>query len=299
MNKAWHLRQDGKAFPVKVHLYCMGDEDLSSEAEVASFIINTNSQDQDIAEYVLDAWMSLLIEEEVSYDADSEAIDRAIREAVMNTGYKFAYPLSPDKLIDIHHKQDNYSDLDTLYEFTDDVRYGIEKLQDKIKKSLNQQFCRVRYGGQYNSLSGNNGIWFRVSSVAYNWANTIYEFVSNNRRSYRIDNVTICRDSESDGGFDSKEEYFYKAKDGTLYKNLPIDEYLQEEHEHNPVFEATIQEGVLCTIRKKLMNGETYNTILKFLEGLDLEYSKDVWEYFKKIERKRCIREDKMNFRSN
>ena len=45
MVNAWHLRQDGKFFPVQVHLYAMGDGDLSSEAEVASFLLKTDSED--------------------------------------------------------------------------------------------------------------------------------------------------------------------------------------------------------------------------------------------------------------
>ena len=54
MVNAWHLRQDGKFFPVQVHLYAMGDGDLSSEAEVAAFLLKTNSEDKRLARRVID-----------------------------------------------------------------------------------------------------------------------------------------------------------------------------------------------------------------------------------------------------
>lgn len=286
MYKAWHLRQDGEAFPVKVHIYCMEDDDLSSEAEAAAFIISTDSKDQDLAEYVLDAWMALLIENEVSYTAESSDIDEAIREAINHIPYHFQYSLSDDDLLSIHNRQGNYNNVDTLYEFVDSVRSSLSTIQSRIKKSLNQQFCRVRYGGQYNSVAGNNEIWCRVSSVNYNWANTIYIFIASMKNKYRINQVTICRDSESDGGFANKQEYFYKAKDGTLYKHMPIDEYLEEEHEHSPVFESlNLNEGILCTIRKSLMIGNTYHETAKMLEHAGLKYERDPWKYFARIER--------------
>ena len=56
---AWHLRNDGNFFPIIVHIYPMQDETLASEAEVASFIISTNSKDQEYAKFVLDAFMAL------------------------------------------------------------------------------------------------------------------------------------------------------------------------------------------------------------------------------------------------
>ena len=291
MDKAWHLRQDGKSFPVKVHIYCMDDEDLSSEAEAASFIISTQSKDIDLAEYVLDAWMALLIENEISYNADTREINRAISDAVSHTPYKFQYPLSATDLLAIHERQGNYQDINTLYDFIDDIRSNINTIQTKIKRSLNQQFCRVRYGGQYNSVSGNNEIWCRVSSVNYNWADTIYIFIASMKNRYNISQVTICRDSESDGGFDNNQEYFYTAKDGTPYMHMPIDEYLAEEHEHNPVFESLdINEGVVYTIRKSLRLGNTYKESIDMITNLGLNYNKDLWGYFAKSERSsKCI----------
>lgn len=296
MTRAWHLRQDGEAFPVKVHIYCMNDEDLSSEAEASAFIISTKSKDQEYAEYVLDAWMALLIEDEVRYDVDKEGISRAIEKALKSLPYHFQYPLNTSSLISIHEKLNNYYDIDTLYDFIDKVREEIDDIQETIKRSFNQQFCRVRYGGQYNSVAGNSEIWFRVSSVGYNWVDTIYVFTSSIRRAYQISHISICRDSESDN---TEVEYFYKAKDGTLYKHLPIDEYLEEEHEHSPVFDSVnINRGFLSTLRGLLESGTGYYDSITFLEIEGILPQRDHWNYLIKKERdKSCIKSIKENYR--
>lgn len=262
MSNAWHLRNDGKAFPVTVHVYPMQDENLASEAEVASFIIATDSQDQEYAKYVLDAFMALQIENIVSYDANEENIDSSIMDALAHLPFKFAYPLENGDMLEIHKSQNNFHDIDSLYDFIDEVRDDLENIWITISESFNQQFCRVRYGGQFNSQAGNNGIWFRIASVGYNWDNVIYTFASEMRKKLNIEYITICRDPESDYGDqyidESTESYFYKAKDGTAYYYMPIDEFFTEEHEKNPVFSSTdIGAGVIYSIRKELAKGKS------------------------------------------
>lgn len=291
MTVAWMLRQDGAAFPVTHHFYVMDDEDLSSEAEVAAFIIRSQSKDTDIARYVLDAWMSMLIEEMVSYDADEAEIDECILHALSLLPYRFQYPLSDQELLEIHKSAGNYNDVDSLYEFVDSVRDSLSSISDSIKKSLNQQFCRVRFGGQYNSHKGNNTIWFRISSVGFNWANTIYIFTSDNKAKYKIQSITICRDYESDNGdVEGKPEYIYKAKDGTPYYDMPIEEFLAEEHEHTMVFSSSqLNAGVLVTVQNELSRGHTLNEILCSLATSGISYDTRAWNYLVRKERKNCI----------
>lgn len=273
MTTAWMLRNDYEAFPCKVHLYGMNDEDLSSEAEVASFLIATRSKDIELAERVLDAWMAKLIEDTVSYDDDAAGIRECIEQMLNLLPYKFAYPLTAEHYLAIHDKLGNYTDIDQYYEFLDEVNGSILELQENIKQSINQQFCRVRYGGQYDTSAGNNTIWFRVSSVGYNWANAIYIFASKMKKSLHLDSITICRDYESDyGEVNGKPEYFYKAKDGAVYYNMPIDEFLQEEHEHSLVFSDTdLNRGVMATIRQHLAQGDTLCEIAAALVTADIQ----------------------------
>lgn len=278
---AWMLRNDGKAFPVVQHLYAMGDEDLSSEAEVAAFLLKTNSEDTELAETVLDIWMALMIENDVPYTANSTDIESAILRKLKTLPYRFMYPLSVDELLDIHNRASNYNDIDSLYEFIDESVSNLRYYQTAIKDSVNQQFCRVRYGGKYNSGDGESAIWFRVSSVGYNWANVIYVFTSEVYRKYHIEYITVCRDHESDNGYDStKPEYFYKAKDGNIYYYMPIEEYLSEEHEHSVVFSSTdLGAGVLRSIQQELSKGKTLYYVGQVLADQDIPLKHNLRNY--------------------
>lgn len=278
--KAWHLRQDGTAFPVNVHLYVMDDPDLSSEAEVASFLIKTESSDTDLAKYVLDAWMAMLVEEYVDIDATSEDVDNCILSALQEygpVGYQSRYCLSNVELLNIHNSLNNYKDYDSLQSFITKITSDIHNMQLSIKQSINQQFCRVRFGGKYDSERGNNGIWFRISSTGYNWDNTIYQFVSDMKRQLRIETITICRDAESDLGFDpdSASEKFYVSKDRTAYRDMPINEFLSEEHESSPVFAASnLNGGVIHLIKVELVKGKTLRHIFSCIENEGIQVSK-------------------------
>lgn len=239
---AWMLRRGGDAFPVMHHFYVMGDHDLSSEAEVSAFLITTESGDIDTAKYILDAWMAILIENNVPYDGEESEIESAIEDCIKQIPYSFQYPLSITELIKIHREMNLYDNVGSLYDFLDEeVRPNLRSLSDKIKLSLNEQFCRSRFGGQYNTYIGNKELWFRISSTGYNWVNDIYIWTADHYRPLGAQTITICRDYESDNG--DKEglpEYFYKAKDGAVYKDMPILEFLAEDHDTRPIFDTTI-----------------------------------------------------------
>lgn len=270
------LRQDGKAFPIKTHIYAMGDSDLSSEADAASFIQFTHSKDIDLCRYILDCWMCKLIEDDISFDADEESINDLLRNALNSLPYHFPYPLSTEEYIKIHIDSNNFYDIDSYYEFLDEINENLSSIQTSIRDSLNQQFCRVRYGGQYDT-GNSNSMWFRVSSVGYNWANTIYVWLMSVYRKYRVQSVFICRDYESDyGDREGQPEYFYKAKDGTPYFNMPIAEYFNEEHEHSPVFSNNYGRGVLANIKANLSNGFTFEMLAQDMIINKIEYGRNI-----------------------
>lgn len=274
--KAWMLRQDGTPFEVKVHLYVMDDADLSSEAECAAFMLSAGTKDVLLANEVLDAYMALGIEDKVPYDGGEEDISKAIKAYLSHLPYRFAYPLTIEKMLTIHNSCRNYTDTGSLYDYIDSL--DREELSNKIKQAINQEFCRVRYGGKYDFNAWDSStIWFRVSSAGYNWANTIYIFAAEVARKYRVNYISICRDYESDNGDDmSRPEYFYKAKDGTPYHEMPMEDYLAEEHEHNPVFSnRQITGGVVAYIKAKIAAGESFYNIeneLKNEYGIDMPY---------------------------
>ena len=256
---AWHLRQDGKAFPVQVHLYAMGDGDLSTEAEVAAFLLKTDSEDKRLSRRVIDAWIALCLEDRVRYDNTEEDIIEAIRNLPNVLPYHFAYPLTGDELVKIHTAANNFNDVDTLYEFIDKI--SIEEHNDlclKIRRSIDQQFCRVRYGGKLNTVKGSESMWFRISSVGFNWQDVIYNFVTDLCRSRPVSDISICRDQESD---ETEADYFYKAKNGWQYYCMPIQEYLAEERESSPIFNSTqfdLGRGVYASLWSLFGQGVTY-----------------------------------------
>lgn len=279
---AYHLRQDGKYFRVVVHLYAMGDDDLSSEAEVSAFIINTDSQDIKLAKEIIDAWLAMRIALIPNYQDYS--MDYLIKYALSHLPYKFMVPLPLESYELIHNELGNYT-VDTLQEYIDSL--DIPTLQSEIKYSFNQQFCRVRYGGQYNSRAGLPELWFRISSVGYNWANTIYEFVTNFKHTHEVLEVTICRDAESDN---TEDEVFYKAKDGVLYFHMPLEEYLLEEHEHSVVF-ASVNSGVYHYIKNSLNCGQTLSDVLADLRYVGIDFNTNlVWDRLVSQERRKCQR---------
>ena len=71
---------------------------------------------------------------------------------------------------------------------------GINRL---ICAELNQEFLRARYGGMYDTEQGNRDMYFRTSSVCFDWLTIICAFVA--ERKIDIETVTIIRDVESTG----------------------------------------------------------------------------------------------------
>lgn len=278
MTNAWHLRNDGKAFPVQIHIYTMQDDNLASEAEAAAFILKTESKDQDLAEYVLDAFMALILEHEsTSTFANPTSINDAIIDCYSNKlPFHFQYRLTAEEMLKIHENQHNFYDLDSYLEFLNTVQDNLTDIQRKIQESFNQQFLRVRYGGQYFTQAGNSCIWFRVSSVGYNWNNVIYSFAAQIVEKYKIEYITICRDSEAEN---LEDEYFYKAKDGTVYYMMPIEDYFTEEHEKNPVFSSSSKDTAIQIISQQLAKGNTLLGAYDILERQNISCTTNYWDY--------------------
>ena len=75
----------------------------------------------------------------------------------------------------------------TCYDFKETIDF-LHELNDLT----NQEFCRVRtydvkYGGD------NNDIYFRISSIGFNWFNIIWNLIYENKN--QIETVTISKDS--------------------------------------------------------------------------------------------------------
>ena len=90
--------------------------------------------------------------------------------------------------------------------------YDKEGYNKKVIDDLNQEFCRVRAGGLYDSDGSLGDIYFRTSSTKFNWFDVIWQFVYDRRN--KISTITIVRDKES-----TKEDKVY-------YNRMPVDEFI-------------------------------------------------------------------------
>lgn len=133
-------------------------------------------------------------------------------------------------LLNYEHKYDRYdNELKHSIPYVDITidRNDIVTRYLNLSNALNQEFCRVRYSGAYKS-EGNTEIWFRISSVGFNWFNLIWKVVYENRRS--IESVSIIYDPQS-----LNKEQFYKIGD-KIAKHLPTEEFIMLKG--NPVVES-------------------------------------------------------------
>ena len=162
---AYMIRRDGKVFNVDFHPY--GTEGI---------------------EYVLDylPWLFECTANE-STRRDIAALVRAMME---HTGS------SVNDLFDGFDVPSQF--LTYVSTYTDKTNKTNKELMDAVEYDLNQEFCRTRLGGRYDSDDVAAGeIVFRISSNNFNWFNVIWDFVYKNKRIIKL--VTIVKDYESTG----------------------------------------------------------------------------------------------------
>ncbi len=99
---------------------------------------------------------------------------------------------------------------------------------DELADNTNQEFCRVRTSGILFRGSSND-IYFRISSIRFNWFNLIWDLV--NKYKTFISDVTICKDSNTFGGAFEP----YKIS-GIAINHLSVDDFLSLSG--NPVVEG-------------------------------------------------------------
>lgn len=289
---AYHLRQDGKYFPVTTHIYCSEDGSLSGEAEAAEFIIATRSKGVELAKQILDTWIGLKILAKYPSIPEDISVDKLILPAIQNAQSLMEYPLDNDTIASIHTECNNYTNIGELKDYLDII--NIDILQVDMMTLLNQQFCRVRYGGIYDS-HGDPELWFRISSVGVSWTNVIYEFVTTFKNKEPVECITICKDRDIPGGsaiFETIDEEVkvYKASDGELYLHMPIEEYLSEVHDTKNIFTSTSDADrprgkIYQYIWEHLNNGEMlYNILDKlYFRGIHLD-AKEIWDNLTQVE---------------
>lgn len=194
---AWMLRRDGKAIQVPVHAY--GDEEDSDyilmNAEWLYNNTNSRSTKNDI--------ISLL----AIYAVNNGCVDVST----------FAnYVIENDYLqIKIKFLESIYNELERAIDSAISSDYHNEEYYNKkVINDLNQEFCRVRAGGVYDSDGSLGDLYFRTSSSGFNWFDVIWEFVYKLYKQNKVSTVTIVRDKES------------TSEDKVYYNRMPVEEFI-------------------------------------------------------------------------
>lgn len=107
-----------------------------------------------------------------------------------------------------------------------------EALFQDLNDKCNQEFLRFRTSGMFYGGSG-NGIYFRISSVSFNWFNLIWEIVYNHRD--WLTDVTIVADEQSS----KKENFLYYNLNGPVNK-MSVDKFIWLKG--NPIVEDFISD---------------------------------------------------------
>lgn len=166
-DRAWMINKNNNIVSVKYHPLGAPDEDAISDG---IWLLNN---DPSCNRNMIYTYLVNYIIEDLGHPAD--VIDE----------------LSIEGLHDIFYIEDN------MDRYIDD-NVDLDRLATKIKKHLNNEWLRVRYGGEYNSRLGSRELYFRISSNShYDWYNTIMSFILNIDRS--VSNVTVETDINTTG----------------------------------------------------------------------------------------------------
>lgn len=205
MQNAYMIRSDGKEFPCTVHIY--GNPNDVEETLYAAEWLYRHTQFQSIK--------NLIVKFIAAYTC---SLDPEIKE--LN--------LTQDIIPTIEYQLKHFSYIELSVEFVKSLSFdslNLKSLQQlkylnlAVCRELNQEFLRARYGGMYDSDSTGGEMYFRVSSVGFNWFDIIWTFVYNHQK--EISTVTIVKDPESTGA----NGYYYKLS-SIVVKDMPVDDFI-------------------------------------------------------------------------
>ena len=173
-------------------------------------------------------------------------------------------------LTDEQKLKDMFNVSDDTYICRDDNE--LYSILENLNNETNQEFCKVRtsdikFGGN------SNDIYFRISSIGFNWFDLIWKFVMKN--SNDISSVTISRDTRV-RDFSQGECYKIKGKE---INHMPTEEFLTLSG--NPVLENyKCKLNIINKAIPKLKTGKSLNESYPNLHPKDINgfYNRQVKE---------------------
>lgn len=170
-----------------------------------------------------------------------------------------------------------YGNKDVNYNFGfDEKTYQIKDGEiagfvETLNYDTNQEFCRVRTSSMLWGGTSND-IYFRVSSIGFNWFPIIWNIVYKYREG--ISTVTICKDSSTFGG-----TFNPYSIDGKKLYMIDVDDFITLGG--NPIIEKVTSElDAINHARKKLSNGFTISEAYDWIHPVQVVkfYNKQIRE---------------------
>lgn len=212
-NSAYMLRNDGKLFKVKVHPYIWYDVNDPIEDGIEELFVENS-------DFLI--WIYEHTNKQTTRDMISQLV-----------AFVRYYGEEISSLFNNINPENFSSDFSIInYEpYKDDIKDIREAytLYETLNNEVNQEFCRVRVGGEYLSDENSYDVYFRIGSVGFNWFNLIWKLVYDNRAN--IDTVTIETDYQS-----GKPIIIYRHN-GLYLDHLSADDFISLKG--NPVLESS------------------------------------------------------------
>lgn len=195
MNTVWMIRNDGKAFPCPQFIYANALN--MEETLLAAEWMYTNTRHEEsrqLARKMVAAWMA-------SASVDGDAVSDAPDSLLQKPGC----PLSQE-FVKAHTEEVKAISTENL---------DLNALCSEIVAELNQEFLRVQHGGVHHTDSSTKELFFRISSVGFDWYKIMYDFIT--AADIPIEHIIIARGEESTGA------------ESRLCLRLPIETFLSEQ----------------------------------------------------------------------
>lgn len=191
LSNAWCIDRRGRMISVKVHPFGALDED-STEDAAWLYVVNDSYDTSELVKYIAN---QMCYDYSIDEDWESSEIKAIITESIED--------------IESLKGMNNVSKLiEDVYDYIAIIREGdslslteTESLGKDIKKHLNENYLRVRYGSEYqNRIDRAGALYFRTSSSdGFNWYDIIIRFIDNIIVSKRVNNITVERDTSATG----------------------------------------------------------------------------------------------------
>ena len=196
---AFMIRNDGKAIPCVQHIYA-NKSNLDETLYAAEWLYKKTTRTA-----VKNSVLRLIKSYGMSFDRAD--FMQSIFDDIKRKPYVF---LTRDFINSVHG------------DLAKSESGDISVLSSDVENALNNEFMRARYGGLYNTDKKSKDMYFRISSVNFDWGGIIYDFMKSH--SSVIKTITIVRDEESTG----VKDYYYRNHNGEEYRKYPISDFLND-----------------------------------------------------------------------